>query len=244
MHMNDEQIIQHVVAQLQSELGTQLLGVLAGGSRLRGEGNLNSDLDLVVVIEGKRRRRKNIVADGVEVEMFFNPPFQMRRYFEEDRNSGRGLMPHLVSTGQICYDPRGVLAELQAEAQTIWAAGPAPLSLEEQQWRLRYAFADMLRDISDVVDDEEQATYLIGGWLPHVMNNYYRIQGRWLVKPKRVFRDLSSWDAPAAELARRATTGSARERYAAFEALVEHTLTSLGGPMPLEWQSEWEELQL
>jgi hypothetical protein len=55
------------------------------------------------------------VIDGVEIEMFVNSPFQMRRYFEEDRQSGRGVQPHLCSTGRIIFDPQGVMASLQAE---------------------------------------------------------------------------------------------------------------------------------
>jgi len=88
-----------------------------------------------------------------------------------------------------------------------------------------------------------RAAYLVGAQLPQIINNHYRIAGRWLAKPKRVLLDLESWDPRAAELARSATVGTLSERVAALEALIEHTLAPLGGPMPLAWSSEWEELE-
>jgi predicted nucleotidyltransferase len=66
--MDDLAIIELVVNRLRSEFGSDLLGVLAGGSRLRGEGDARSDLDTVVVIERPRRRRCNLVIAGVEIE--------------------------------------------------------------------------------------------------------------------------------------------------------------------------------
>jgi predicted nucleotidyltransferase len=241
--MDDAAIVQQVVEQLQQEFGDDLLGVLAGGSRQCGEGDTNSDIDLVVLIAQPRRRRQNIVIAGVEVEMLLNPVFQIHRYFTEERNSGRGLMQHLLSTGQIVYDLYQELANLQALARRLWAVGPAPASAT-QQWQMRYAHADGLRDIADVVDrDDDQAAYLIGKLLPQIINDHYRLAGRWLHKPKRIFNDLLTWDIVAACLARQSCEGSVIERYAAIKALSEHVLKPIGGLMPLAWQSEWENLE-
>src|SRR5437867_8494030 len=130
--MDDQAIIALVMQLLHAEFGTDLFGVLAAGSRLRGDGDAHSDLDVVVVIASPRRRRWNVVLGGVEIEMFINPPFQMHRYFEQERQSGRGLEPHLCSTGRIVYDPQGVMAAIQAEASSIWDAGPSPLSAQDR----------------------------------------------------------------------------------------------------------------
>jgi Nucleotidyltransferase domain len=241
--MNDYNIVKVALADLEVEFGPDLLGVAAGGSRLRGEGNANSDIDVVVVIAQPRRQRRNIVLHGVEVEMFINPLFQIHRYLREDYDDGRGLMQHLLSTAQIVFDPRGAMEALQREAIALWQAGPAPLAPHERAWAMRYAAADGLRDIWDVRDDPLRAAYLLGEQLPRVISNHYRIAGRWLVKPKRVLLDLESWDPRAAELARRAAAGPLAERIAALEALIDHTLTPLGGPMPLAWNSEWEALE-
>jgi hypothetical protein len=242
--MDDAAIIDLALKQIRAEFGADLLGVLAGGSRMRGEGGPNSDLDVVVVVGRPRRRRWNIVIAGVEVETFVNPPFQMKRYFEEDRKSGKGLMPHLCSTGRILFDPQGVMAMLQAEAVAIWDAGPAPVS-ERDRWYFRYGAADILRDIDDVMtSDAERALFLVGLLLPQLVDQHYRIAGRWLHKRKRVLDDLALWDAPAAAMARQACsiTATVRQRYMALLQLADHVLAPLGGIMPSECSTEWEEL--
>jgi hypothetical protein len=243
--LNDRAIIEHAVERITSEFGSDLLGVLVGGSRLRSEGDPNSDLDVVIVVDRPSRRRWNFVVDGVEVETFINPPFQMRRYFEEERRDGRGVMPHLCSTGRIVFDPQGLMATLQAEARAVWDAGPPPLS-DRERWQFRYFAADSLRDLADVeTSDNERAVFLIGLMLPMLINQHYRISGRWLSKPKRVFNDLATWDGNTARLVRRACDDKAvlSDRCAAVRALADHVLAPMGGLMPMEWNTEWEPLE-
>lgn len=241
--MSDDAIIQQAIELLRDEFGGDLIGVLAGGSRLRGEGDPSSDIDLVVVIDQPRRQRRNIVIAGVEVEMFINPPFQIRRYFEEDRHSGRGLLPHLCSTGMIVYDTHDRVAKLRDEAITIWTAGPPPLS-DQERWSFRYSAADHLRDIEDVIArDADRAVLLLGVTLDELLRQHYRIAGRWLPKRKRALLDLATWDVLAADLARRATHGDPQARLSALRAFAEHILAPIGGLMPLIWRIEWEELE-
>lgn len=239
--MDDDAIIGQVLADLQAEFGADLLGVLATGSRMRGEGDHTSDIDLHVVIQSPRRQRRNVIVGGVEVEIFINPPFQILRYFDLGRESGRGVDQHMWSTARTIYDPRGVIAELTAEAQTQWNAGPPPV--DGNDWRIRYLPADMLRDVTDVIDrDLDQAIYLIGGLVGELIDIHYRLQGRWRVKGKRILQDLASWDSTAADLVRRTYSGSAALRFAATQSLLEHVLAPVGGPMPLAWRTDWEDL--
>jgi predicted nucleotidyltransferase len=243
--MDDHAIVEQALQRLRSEFGNELLGVLVGGSRMRSEGDPHSDIDVVVVVDRPARKRWNFAIGGVEVETLINPPFQMRRYFEEERNDGRGVMPHLCSTGQIIFDPQGLMATLQSEARAVWDAGPPPLS-DRERWQFRYYAADTLRDLADIeTSDKERAVFLMGLILPMVINQHYRISGRWLSKPKRLFNDLEEWDRDAARLARRACNDGANpgDRCAAVRALVDHVLAPLGGVMPIEWNTEWELLE-
>lgn len=240
--MNDDAIIQHVLHELQAEFGADLLGVLATGSRVRGEGDASSDIDLHVIIGQGRRQRRNMVVAGVEVEMFINPPFQIHLYFENDRTSGRGVDQHMWSTGHAVYDPQGVVAELQREAQRQWDAGPPPI--DGTAWGVRYLPPDTLRDIGDVIErDEEQAQIMTGVLLAELIGTHYRLQRRWRVKGKRVLADLEAWDAPAADLVRQVCRGATAQRVAALEQFMQHVLAPVGGPMPLEWRMDWEDVE-
>lgn len=235
----DELLYERVVGLLRQEFGEELLGVLVTGSRVHGTPGPTSDLDVHVVIGSPKRQRRNFVLDGVEIELFINPPFQSRRYFAD----GRGHDPHMYTFGRVVYDPQGVMAGLQAEARAIWEAGPASLN-PNLTWLDRYFPADLLRDLEDVRNDEATATLLVASIVERLLATHYRINGRWEAKAKRRLADLEGWDAMAAGLARRALAGgSLVARRAAAAALADHVLEPLGGLMPIEWRTEWDEVQ-
>jgi hypothetical protein len=235
---HQEQLIEHVVALLCADFGNDLLGVLATGSRVHGVHGPTSDLDVHVIIAPARRQRRNSILQGVEIEMFINPPFQIRRYMADER----GIDPHMFTFGRVVYDPHGVVAELQAEARAIWQAGPPAL---KDAWMPRYFAADLLRDLEDIAtSDAATANLLIAHIVEQLIQNHCRLSRRWPAKPKRCLSDLASWDAHAAQLARAALTGGPLDaRRMALDQLAAYVLAPIGGVMPLEWRTEWEELQ-
>jgi hypothetical protein len=238
--MQQDDIIQKVLADLQAEFGAELLGVLATGSRIHGTPGVTSDLDLHVVISAPRRQRRNRVVDGLEVEMFINPPFQIRHYLQD----GRGAHKHQFTFGHVVYDPHEVIAALRSEAAALWHAGPAPVGAGEA-WQHHYFPADLLRDLQDIDPaDEATAVLLIARTVEQLLKSQYRLQGRWIEKTKRLLADLQQWDPTAARLVRAAlASGPLAKRIEALQQLAAHVLAPIGGVMPLAWESEWEELQ-
>ncbi len=237
---DDNARYEQVVARLREEFGEDLLGVLVTGSRVHGTPGPTSDLDVHVIIATPQRQRRNFVLDGLEVELFINPPTQIRRYFAD----GRGHDPHMFTFGHAIYDPFGTVAALQAEARRIWEAGPAPLE-PHLRWLHRYFPADLLRDLDDVGDeDEATATLLLATLVERLLVTHYAIHRRWQSKPKRRLAELAVWDPEAARLAREALAGAAlAERRDAARQLAEYVLQPLGGLMPLEWHSAWDPMQ-
>jgi hypothetical protein len=233
------QLLERLLEQLKGEFGDDLLGVLITGSRVHGTPDPTSDLDVHVVIDLPRRRRKNIVLDGLEIEMFFNPPYRVRRYFEDEH----GGSLHMFTFGRAIYDPKGILAELQAEARTGWERGPQPIP-EEVLILHRYGPADLLRDLQDVGEgDEATANLLIVQLVDSLIDTHCRLRGQWPHKVKRRLASLAQWDALAAQLARSAlSAGSLADRRAAVAHLAEHVLAPIGGLAPLAWEMPWEEL--
>jgi hypothetical protein len=227
-----------LIELLREEYGQQLLGVLLTGSRVHGTPGLTSDLDVHVLIEGVRRRRKNIVLEGMEIEMFINPTFQVARYFDE----GPATM-HMYAAGRIIYDPQGRMAEIQALARERWQAGPPPLK-PQGIWRHRYLPADLLRDLEDIgASDPATSALLIGRVIELLLESHNVLSGHWLEKPKRRLSELERWDPTAAALARTALEcGPLAERVEALQQLAGHVLAPLGGLMPLEWETDWEEM--
>ena len=236
----ENRLYQRLVSMLREEFGDELLGVLVTGSRVHGTPGPTSDLDAHVLIAAPRRQRRNFLLDGLEVELFINPPAQVRRYFAD----GRGHDPHMFVFGRAIYDPQNVVAALRDEARAIWEAGPSPLN-ERLIWMERYLPADLLRDLEDVGDDDEAtAALLLAALVERLIATHYRLNGRWIVKAKRRLADLATWDSEAARLARAALVAqTCATRRAAATVLAEHVLEPLGGLMPLTWESGWEELK-
>ena len=124
-----------------------LLGVLATGSRIHGTPGPTSDLDVHVVIDQPRRQRRNIILDGLEIEMFINPAV----------SDPTAIWP-TAETISICSPSAarstipGFIVQLQNRARALWQAGPPALA-ESARWMPRYAAADMLRDLIDLGED-------------------------------------------------------------------------------------------
>jgi hypothetical protein len=191
-----------------------------------------------VVIGQPRRQRRNLPLEGVEIELFVNPPAQVRRYLAD----GRGHDAHMFTFGRAIYDPHGVVAQLQAEARAIWQAGPSPFSAGAI-WLPRYSAADMLRDLADIAGDQASASLQIARLIDQLIETHCRLNGRWPEKPKRRLKDLEGWAPELAALACTALAcGPIAERRTAVERLAQHVLAPIGGVMPLEWQTDWEQL--
>jgi hypothetical protein len=241
----NQALIGQVVDRLRNEFGPDPIGVLVGGSRVTGDARPSSDLDVIVLIARSQRQRRNVVIAGTEVEMFIDPPAEIRRYLEEGYANGRGQIAHMCASGRVVFDQQGQMAELQSEARAIVEAGPPALS-EQECWQFRYAVADALRDIDDVKEDDPARTLLLIGLLvAQLIDQHYRIARRWLQKRKRVLQDLVVWDQAAARLAHDALseTQPVGDRCIAVRVLAEHVLAPLGGIMPVEWRTAWEEIE-
>jgi hypothetical protein len=240
-----EHLFEPLVALLRADLGDDLLGVLVTGSRIHGTAGPNSDLDTHVVLARPHRRRRNLVLQGVEVETFQNPAFQIRRLFEQ-RHLGT---LHMFAFGRAIDDPQGAVAQLQREARAIWDAGPTPFA-ERELWYPRYVAADMLRDLADLDSpsesgerDEPAAALQVARVVDTLLEFHYRLNGRWPAKPKRRLADLDAWSPEAARLARDALRdGPIPERRTSAARLADLVLAPIGGVMPLAWEMQWEDL--
>src|SRR5678816_3468483 len=73
------------------------IGIVVAGSIVRGEAGPNSDLDVFVVHDQPWRRREQRWVEGVPVELFVNPPQQVRRYFVNGHADGCPDTAHTVS---------------------------------------------------------------------------------------------------------------------------------------------------
>lgn len=205
-----------------------LTGVLLAGSVVGGSAGPTSDLDLLCVTSGDVRQRRHLVASTrVLVEMFLNPPRQIRSYLADERRRNRPSTATMLATGRVLLDREPeVLTCLRREAETLLAKGPDPLAGPSRD-RALYIVRDAFEDAVDA-----EAAGGAGALLPlahcaaEALSLHYTLRRRWQPKTKNLAADLAGWDAEAARLLAAFAT---RPDLGALRALVAHVLEADGG---------------
>ncbi len=227
--------LEQVLADLHDEFGHDLVGVLLAGSAVTGTMRPESDLDLYVLIRPLWRRRRTTYVDGVEVEMFINPPQRIVAEIEDPEPS----TTHMFATGVALHDPEGMVAALRAQARATLergpdAPGPIPALLH------RYFPVDVLKDIRDAAGSGDGATaaLLIGTAVQAAVEAHYGHLRRRVPKASYLLDDLGDVVPGLAAAARGALDpeSSLAARIAALEDLVAGALEPLGGSLG-EWQT-------
>lgn len=177
--------------------------IVAAGSVLRGEGDQSSDLDLYAIRRGSERQRASVRIGVVPVEVFVNPPEQIRRYFHAEAAAGRPVAAHMLATGAVVYrnGDSAILDELRAEATALLDRGPTiePDMLTQK----RYLAADLFDDATDVIDsDPDAASLLLDRAVEDAIRCLFWERGRWQPKGKHLLKQLDALDPPVARLAR------------------------------------------
>ncbi len=231
--------ISHVVRTMKDEFGSRLMGVLWTGSRAYGEAWPNSDWDFFVLHADLWRQRRLLKVGDSTIELFINPPDQIRWEFAASQSATIGMF----ARGRIVYDVDGQTAQLQAEASRLWKQAPKPWSREKQdQWR--YDILDLLQDIEDILaEDPDAAAYLMGLAMQKIVEGYYGANGFYEPKAKYVLADLARRHPEMAFQFRMIISGrqSLLGRYHALRQLVEAVQKPMGGYLET-WQTEREEV--
>ncbi|CAG8562353.1 18985_t:CDS:2 [Racocetra persica] len=229
----------------------------------------SDDVDVDVLIKSERKCRRNILIDGLEVEMFIHPPIHVYHLLTSDPN---GIHLRCYTFGRVIYDPNNLFPQLQRIAKLRWENGPPVLEAKDY-WRPRYEIADLLRDLEDCdfVNDEATAHFLLVKLVERLVRiqgctttyslvnvNYYfhnsnifycslkkeRLYQRWPEKLKRCCQTWESWDAVGGRLAKHALNSNVKwiERIRCSKELAKYVLAPIGGVMPIEWTMDWEEI--
>jgi hypothetical protein len=233
--VTDLKLKEHIVSTadaIRADRYADSAAFFVAGSLVRGEGTAYSDLDLVVVYPTLTcAYRESFRVGGYPVEAFVHDPETLEYFFlEADGPSGIPALAQMIVEGIEIPEPSALSQSLKHRAASILASGPPSLDTEGER-RLRYAITDALDDLRGAASYESMLG--VGSELFQMLANYYfRSQGLWSARGKRIPRALTRTD-PA--------LGA---RYCqAFEALfktgdsgpvihlVEDLLAARGGPL-------------
>jgi len=209
---------------LVDELFPDALFAYLGGSVVSGRRTATSDLDVVVVIVGLvRPRRESLRWREWPVELLVHSQTSLPVFLDQDVARRRPTLLRLCAEGVVLVDHTGGgAAALQEELRARLAAGPG-LPASGALERARYVLSDLLDDLSGATDPGERAFI---GW--HVVEETARLSlslgGAWQGDGKWLLRELRAHDP---ELAGELLT--TREDPALLAAVAGRVLARAGG---------------
>jgi predicted nucleotidyltransferase len=217
------------------------IGIVVGGSVLRGQGDARSDLDVYVIHQSKWRQRVQKIVNGVPIEIFVNPPVRVRRYFVDERTAGRPITAHLLTTGFVVLEWDESVGQLRAEAAVALAQRPdlTPQALEIQ----RYLAVDLLDNVADVAERaQDTALFVLEQAMQRMIAYAYLAANHNLPRLKEALDRLVEVDAELQALARcYYTSENFAQKHAAALAFAQQTL---GITTFFEWASQPEEVSI
>ncbi len=211
------------------------VGIVACGSVIRGTPSPNSDLDIYVIHAAAWRQRIQRRFGTVPAEIFINPPSAIRGYFESERQAGRPITAHMLSTGFVVLDRDPVVQGLVAEAEAALAKPPGmtPADL----LFLRYLTADLYENAVDMQHaDPATGLLILGEAIKRMVDYRFLAANIYVPRLKDRLTRLAALDPVAERLVRQFTqTGDIAERYRLAGDLADHILDTQGF---FEWESD------
>jgi hypothetical protein len=215
---------------------TSPVGVVVGGSIVRGQGDAHSDLDIYVLHEAQWRQRVQRRFGGVPCEIFINGAGHVAGYFDDENRAGRPVTAHLLSTGKIVRgadDPR--LQALLAQARE-WLARPPSVDARALKQQ-RYMIACVFEDAVDTAQrDPATAALFLGHAVPEALFHAFLKRGQHVPRIKEALARLPEID-PALAAAAHAFYADAPWS-ARFDAALRIADLALGARGFFEWESQ------
>lgn len=216
-----QRVLELVVNDLKTE--KDVLGILLFGSMALDETLGQSDIDLLVIIQGTYRKRRFIV-NHVPVDITYGPLKNIERRLE------RTLINciRVFKEGKILYDKKGDLKLLKRRAEAIYKAGPRNLTKNEMDLA-RFRLSEVLKDINEI-PDPAVAVQMMNVFFEDLLGFYFSFHGNWQPKRKHIFRQLARDDPHLNHICRLfLVTGKVQDKCKLIKRVADYILKPAGG---------------
>lgn len=211
------------------------LGIIAGGSIIRGNPGPTSDFDIYVIHDKPWRQRLQMRFNGTPAEIFVNNPAAVRSYFESERKAGRPITAHILTTGVVIVNRDPIVDQLIGEAQE-WLGKRPDLSDAELLWK-RYLIVDGLDNARDLMAvDPANAVFFLNDALQAMVNYAFLAENQNLPRFKEIITKLEAIQPELGALVRSFyNTADHKQQLQIVESLATQML---GVTEFFEWKSE------
>mgnify|MGYP001613373716 FL=1 len=224
----------------------EVLAILGFGSSFRNKKiRDNSDLDLYVVIKNVGKRWRGVMLAGsIAVDYFVYPIEQLKADWNKVKNKiiFKQTIVYMLRDSRIILDKTGELKKMRAAARSFLknelnqgAVPPAWLILN------KYFIDDYLKDIVDSYRNKDIFSWqynfnLLLNNLLEIFCKFHKIP---LVKPKYQSTEIIKKDTKFVALYNSiARVATIKEKTNKINQLAFYCLTTMGGPLPKEWELE------
>lgn len=218
------EVVTHALANYEP-----VLGLIATGSILRGQGDANSDIDLFVLFEGNYRRKVHRHFNGVPCQLFCNPPQRIPRYFVQERGrvDGGNSTAHMLSSGFVVLDRDPRIEQFRQMARE--ALQEPPNVPESALQSLRYMAADALENVLDLRQrDPQMAQVILGEALPDMLRYYFLRQGHYIPRHKDWLAAIRQTDPELAQLIHTLLAADSDVRFDLLLQIADKTIETRG----------------
>jgi predicted nucleotidyltransferase len=150
--------VRHILAEFE------VLGIIAAGSIIRGEGHPSSDWDICIIHAKPQRQMIQTFFEGVPAQLFLNPPNMIRQYFVSEAAEGVCITAHMFVTGFVVLDRDPFIEAARQEARRVIAAGPQ-VKAEDLPMKC-YHIASEFENAMDIIEADPPAGLML---LSHTM---------------------------------------------------------------------------
>ncbi|OLE24221.1 MAG: nucleotidyltransferase [Catenulispora sp. 13_1_20CM_3_70_7] len=209
---------------LVEELFPHAVWAVVTGSVVTAHRTPGSDLDIVVVLpdgdpDAPHRRSRHF--RSWPVELFVHDVESLSMFLGKELAGRKPHLHRMVADGiAIVGDP----SAQQTHCARVLAAGPAPLSPDEQA-AARYSLTDLLDDLASATDPAEKTVIAALTWT-RAADNLLAVAGRWPGAGKWQLREMRALEGDMA-----ARWLAARDDTDRIEAFAREVLDRMGGPL-------------